>query len=653
MKRYLVLFFILAFSFGQGFSQKKNDVLLTIDDEPVLASEFIRVYKKNLDLVKDESQKSVEGYLDLFIDYKLKIAEAYDQKYHERQTYKDEFAKYEEQLSRNYIYDNKLAEDLIKEAYDRGRDEIEARHILISVEYSDTAQDTLKAYNEIKSIRERAIAGEDFTELAKEYSTEPGASERGGYLGYFTVFSMVYPFETAAYNTPVGEISEIVRTQFGYHIVKVINRRKKGPEISVSHIMVSDRDDDSRTFDPEERINEIYKMLNQGEGFEKLAGQYSDDKNSAMRGGKLNKFSKGTLRSQIFESYAFGLSNPGDLTKPFKSEFGWHIVRLDKIHNKSTFEELQPQLEKQIKQGARSKVVTSAISAKIKDKYGFSEGEPYQKYFEEYLPPEVFARKYKYDSMPPVVNKTIFTVGDKKFTFEDFAQYIERKQKRIKPGIKMGPLVNNMYREFEVDALKSYFREKLELQNEDYAATINEYRSGLLIFDLMTENIWRKAKTDSLGLNDFYNTVKEKYKWDKRITGTIVSATSEEYAERARNMLNKGKTGEEIKEALNEAELVNVIITSGTFEVQDRQLPQGFKVEKGVSNIYNNDGSYVVINIAEIIPPGIKKLDEVRGKVLNDYQTHLETEWMKSLRNKFTVNVNKKVLKKINKEFKS
>ncbi|NNJ81925.1 MAG: peptidylprolyl isomerase, partial [Flavobacteriaceae bacterium] len=128
MKRYLVLFFILAFSFGQGFSQKKNDVLLTIDDEPVLASEFIRVYKKNLDLVKDESQKSVEGYLDLFIDYKLKIAEAYDQKYHERQTYKDEFAKYEEQLSRNYIYDNKLAEDLIKEAYDRGRDEIEARH---------------------------------------------------------------------------------------------------------------------------------------------------------------------------------------------------------------------------------------------------------------------------------------------------------------------------------------------------------------------------------------------------------------------------------------------------------------------------------------------------------------------------------------------
>jgi len=653
MKRYLVLFFILLFTLNQGFSQKKNDVLLTINDDPVYATEFKRVFKKNLDLVKDESQKSVDGYLDLFIDYKLKIAEAYDLEFDRKETYISEFAKYEEQLSRNYIYDTKLAEDLINEAYERGLEEIEARHILINADYNATAQDTLKAYTEISSIRERALAGEDFTELAKKYSNEPNASERGGYLGYFSVFAMVYPFESAAFNTPVGEISEIVRTQFGYHILKVLDRREKSSEISVSHIMVSDRDDDSRTFDPSERINEIYNMLMQGEDFANLAKQYSDDKNSALRGGKLNKFGKGALRSKIFEEYAFDLKNIGDISKPFKSEFGWHIVKLVEIHKKSTFEELKPTLEKQVKNGDRSKVVTSAISAKIKEKYGFTKGEPYQKYFEQYLPKEVFQRKYKYDSLPPVVDKIIFTIGDKNYTFEDFARNVERSQNRIRPGLKQAPMVKSMYDQFEVDALKSYFREKLELENEEYAATIDEYRNGLLIFDLMSENIWRKAKTDSLGLNEFYDSVKENYKWDQRVEATIVSANSEEYVEQARNMLIEGKTEAEIKDALNGEKQVNVIVTTGTFETQDRQLPEGFIVEKGVSKVYNNEGSYVVINITDIIAPGIKKLEEVRGKVLNDYQANLETEWLKSLRNKYEVNVNKKVLKKLKKELKS
>lgn len=257
MKRYCLLFLILVFNLPQGFSQKKNDVLLTINNDPVYVSEFKRVYKKNLDLVKDESQKTVDGYLKLFIDYKLKIAEAYEQELHKQPSYIEEFEKYEEQLSRNYIYDTKVADELVVEAYERSLEEIEASHLLIGVNYNASPQDTLKAYNTIKKLRERAVAGEDFTELVKKNSTEPRARDRGGYLGYFTAFAMVYPFENAAYNTPVGEISEIVRTQFGYHIVKVTDRRPKGKEISVSHIMVTEKDDDSRTFKPEERIQEI------------------------------------------------------------------------------------------------------------------------------------------------------------------------------------------------------------------------------------------------------------------------------------------------------------------------------------------------------------------------------------------------------------
>ena len=171
------------------------------------------------------------------------------------------------------------------------------------------------------------------------------------------------------------------------------------------------------------------------------------------------------------------------------------------------------------------------------------------------------------------MNKTIFTLGEKAYTFEDFARFIEVRQMRRHHYQTMAPLVTYLYEEFEMETLKAYFRERLELENEEYASTISEYRNGLLIFDLMNENVWQKAKTDSIGLNEYYNGVKENYKWNQRIEATLVSATSEAYAQQARNMLNEGKSEEEIKEALNpNKQQVNAIITSGIFEVDDRQL---------------------------------------------------------------------------------
>lgn len=645
---------IFVFFIGLSFiySQEK-EVLLTIDDTPVYVSEFKRVYNKNLDLVKDESQKSVEGYLDLFVDYQLKIAEAYDQGLHERQTYKDEFSKYEEQLSRNYIYDSSMSKDLALEAYNRSLESIEARHILINTKYEDLPEDTLVAYRKISDLRARALKGEDFEALAKKYSDEPGAAERGGYLGTFSAFAMVYPFETMAYNTPVGEISDIVRTQFGYHIIQVINRRVIGPEISVSHIMISDKPDDTRNYKPNERIREIKKLLDQGESFEKLAKQFSDDKNSAVMGGKLKKFNRGTLRSKIFESYAFNLSEPGQLSKPFLSEFGWHIVRLDEIHPIPTFEERREILEKRVKEGDRSKVVTSAIASKIKHKFGFKPGEPFQAYFIDYLPEAVLMRKFKMDSLPPVADKVLFSIGDKDVMYEDFSRFIEVRQHRMRRYPTKELLVRDLYDEFELKELKDYFKQRLESENEDYASTITEYRNGLLIFDLMNENIWQKAKMDSVALENYYEKTKNNYQWKERVNTLMVSATSQEIAEQAKQMLEAGLGDEEIKTTLNSKEKVQVIVTSGKFEIDDRQLPDEFEPKMGVSKIYEHEGSFVVIKVLELIPPGPKEFENVRGKVINSYQSYLEKEWMNSLREKFKVKVNKKVLKKVINELKS
>ena len=651
MKKFLSLFILVFLSAMTVFSQNKKEVLMTINGKPVFTNEFKRVYKKNLDLVQDESQKDIDGYLELFIDYKLKIAEAQAQGLDQESAYKSEFSKYRDQLSRNYLFEDKVTEELAKEAYERGKFDIAASHILIRVDYESVPQDTLAAYNKIKSIREKALKGEDFTGLAKTYSEEPGAKERGGDLGYFSVFTMVYPFETAAYNTPVGEISEIVRTSFGYHIIKVKDRRAKLPKIGVSHIMISDKKG-ARTFNPEERINEIYTMLKQGESFESLAKQFSDDKNSAVKGGKLNPFTKGDLRASEFEDAAYDLKKIGDISKPVKTDFGWHIIRLDEKLPVETFEEQKQMLEKKVSEGDRSKLVSTATNNKIKQKYGFKKEASFLPYFDTYVGDDVLKRKWVMEPIPASEEKTLFTIGDRKVGYTDFAKFIENRQRTTRPYKHKEAFLVELYNEFETEQLKDYFKEKLEVDNEEYAAVLNEYRDGLLIFDVMNKNIWQKAKTDSLGLDEYYNKTKADYQWKQRVDADIYSATSENIAKQIQTMLAEGKTAEEIKASLNTEEKVNVLITPGLFEIDQHELPKNLEINKGVSSIYPNNDSFVVVNIKEVLAPGVKALDEVKGKVLSNYQNDIEASWMENLRKKYNVDVNKKALKHVKKDLK-
>ncbi|HLW32746.1 MAG TPA: peptidylprolyl isomerase [Aequorivita sp.] len=652
MKRIFSVFILTLLVAFPVVSQNKKDVLLTIDGAPVYANEFKRVYNKNLDLVQEESQKDIDGYLQLFIDYKLKTAEARAQGLDDKDVYKSELKQYRAQLSRNYLFEDKVTEEMAKEAYERGKEELNVTHILIPVDYEANAQDTLKAYNKIKSIHDRALKGEDFKELARKYSEEPGAKETGGELGYFSVFNMVYPFETAAYNTKVGEVSDIFRTRFGYHILKVNDRRTRVPKISVSHIMISEKKG-ARTFDPEVRIKEIAAMINQGESFESLAKQYSDDKNSAEKEGKLNPFVKGDLRSPQFEDAAYKLKTPGEISDPVKSEFGWHLIRLDEILPMETFEEQKPEIEKKLGDGERSKMVTQAVSKMIKDKYGFKAGASYLPYMLTYIPSEVMSRKWVIETpIPADENKLLFSIGDRKLTYNDFAKYVEGRQRTTRPYRSKELLLADLYEDFEDEMIKDYFRDKLEEDNEEYAAILDEYRDGLLIFDVMEQNIWEKAKNDSIGLQKFYEKNKMNYQWKKRVDGDIFGATSQITAQQIQTMLNEGKTPEDIKTALNQNVQINVLLTQGVFEVDQEELPKDLEMKIGISKIYNSHDSFVVINIKEVLPPSVKPLNDVRGRVISVYQNEIEKEWMNELRSKYDVEVNKKTLRQLKKELK-
>lgn len=642
----LLLLFLTALTVN---SQKKKDVLLTINDEPVYASEFKTVFQRNLNLVLDESQKSVDGYLDLFIDYKLKVAEAYEQGLDKEESYLKEFSKYQDQLSKNYIYDKRITSELVLEAYQRGLEEIKASHILVQLPYNVTPKDSLIAYNKIASIREKAIGGEDFAALTKQYSEEPGVKASSGDLGYFTVFQMVYDFETTAYNTKVGEVSEIVRTEFGYHIIKIYDRRILKPKINVSHIMIFSNKD-KKVENPEERINELYAMIMQGESFETIAKQFSEDKATGVKGGEIKTFGPGNLRAPLFEKAAYLLENEGDISKPIQSSFGWHIIQLNKKFTHPTFDEQKTEIEKKVNGGARVRVVTQAVNNKIKTKYGYKNGVSYLPYFEDYVSDSIFVKKWKYTLIPEDQDKVLFTIGDKEIQFNDFGKFIEGKQNLSRKYKIKEILLLDYYNEFSNKTIENYFKERLEDENETYAATINEYRNGLLIFDVMEKNIWTAAKNDSIGLQKYYEETKSAYTWKKRVDVEIISAPKEETANQAKNILKEGGSVDDLKEQLNIGGKINVIITKGIYEIDKKELPENFKAIVGVSDVYKTEDSNIVVNVKEVLEPSTKELDEVKGLVISNYQTKIEKDWMKELHNKYNVEINNKTLKKLKKQ---
>lgn len=646
----LFVCFFLGFTITSLAQFQDKNTLLTIDGEPVYVDEFLRVYNKNLEMVQDENQKDKMAYLDLFINYKLKTKEAITQNLHKNPEFQKEFSGYEEQLSQNYLYEQEITESLIKEAYDRMQEEINANHILIRVEPNASPEDTLAAYIKIKEIREKALQDEDFEALAKEYSEEPNAAERAGALGYFTGFGMVYPFENAAYNTPKGQVSDIVKTQYGYHILKVNDRRPLPREVTVAHIMISTRNEMSEE-EAKKRVEEIHQKVKQGEDFEELARQFSEDLGSSQKGGALNRFGSGRLNSPDFEQASFSLKNKGEVSEPVKTDFGWHIIKLIERHDRESYEESKQEILKRIKSSDRAKVIVASINDRIKEKYGFTVVENPLPFFNTFVTDSILKRKWDYSPGEKKLKSTLFKIGVKEYTFGDFASYIKERQKRARAFQDKEELLKAYYDEFELEMLKDFFKITLKEENKDYAALLSEYRDGLLIYELMQKNIWEPSKNDTLGLQAFFDKNKENYKWETRVEALIASTASEDIADQIKKLLESGTAQSDIRNKFNTEGSVQVIFTEGLYELGNSLLPADFKAKEGVSKVFSlsddkntKSSQFIVIQVTKVLPPTTKSLHTVKGKVINDYQVHLETEWMKELRGKYNVKVNRKAI---------
>ena len=496
MKKILIVFFIC---FNISFSQLKNDELFKVNDSVVLIDEFNRVFNKNIELIDEKNQKDFDSYLNLLVNYKIKLAEAYELGYHEDPKYKSELNKYTKQLQNTYLTDKETEERYLLEAYDRTKLEVNVSHILIRIE-SDNI-DTIQVYNKLNSLR-NSFGNSTTDEFKKKYNQDNLMIVED--LGYFSVFKMIYDFENVAYNTPVGEVSEPFRTQFGFHILKVNDKRNSLGEVTVGHIMTYK----SKT-DAQERINNIYDSIQSGKSFEYLAKKYSEDKNSSFKGGRLNPFSSGQINSIPFENAAFNLDTDNNISEPVETKYGWHIIKLYNKENVKDFDQIKFELLNKLKKSSRFNKITDSFYSFLLKRYNLSYENENLDYFISIIDQSYLQGNW---SIPEEIDdeKILVKINNKILKYIDFATFLEDNQKKYNI-ISSKDLVYDFYKRFiDYNALE-FYKNNLENENPEYKFVINEYREGLLLFNLMQEKIWTLKDSDTINLREFYNENINKY----------------------------------------------------------------------------------------------------------------------------------------------
>lgn len=644
----LVLALIVAGS-SDILAQKKDPVLLTVDGQNITLSEFEAVYKKNnRDEVVD--QKDLEEYLDLYINFRLKVREAEMLGMDTIKKFIEELKGYQKQLAKPYLTDKEVTQKLIEEAYQRKLKDIRARHILLKIGPDALPKDTLVVYNKIMDIRKQALKG-DFAALAKKYSEDPSAKDNNGDLGWFSVLRMVYPFETAAFTTPVGEISMPVRTRFGYHIVKVVGTRDAQGEISVAHIMIKTGKDatDEHIAKAKEKALEVKEILDKGQSFEETAKKYSEDKGSSAKGGVLPKFGTGRM-VPAFEEAAYSLKNDGDISDPILTDYGWHIIKRIERFPVPKFEDIEKDLSAKVGKDSRSQKSRLSVLNRVKKEYGFKENRATLDELAKYLNDKLVEGKWNADTAKGLT-KTVFTIGKKNYTLADFAAYIGSHQTRRSPE-DLRVIMNSMYNRYVEDMLMAYEEDRLPAKYPEYKALLKEYRDGILLFDLTDDKVWSKAVKDTTGLKAFHAKNEGKFMWEKRLDAEIYFCQKDSIVEPLKKVLakklKKGKPDrEEILKQFNVNSKLNLRIEQDQYEANDEKLIDDVKWEKGLYGPIKDGENKVLILVKDVLDPTPKTLKEARGLVTAEYQNYLEKEWIKELRSKYKYKANRELLSKI------
>ncbi len=661
LKAFVLASLIMPAFFATAQSKLDKQVLMTIGDQDVTVKEFCDVYYKN-NLKSDViEKKSVDEYLDLFTIFRMKVMEAERMQLDTSAKFQKELAGYRKQLAKPFMSSDDITEDLLEEAYQRKQKDIRASHILIRCDKNALPSDTLKAYNKAMEIRKKAVKGEDFAKLADQYSDDPSARDtkatsdaparpgNHGDLGYFTVFDMVYPFETGAYNTKAGDISMPVRSDFGYHIIKVKSVTDAMGTVQAAHIFLQ-LPYDAPQEDVEamqQKANNIYDQLmaQDGKNWNEMVRQYSDDKGTANNNGTLSQFTVSRIVPEFIEACKSIKVN--EIAKPVRTSYGFHIIKLLNTSGVGSFEKERQGLTERVEKDMRSKKSEELVLKQARKEYKFKQNDKNLETFLSTVDSTILDKAYKpADNVK--MNDVLFSLQGEPTKVSDFVDYINKnmtKQRYVTPAT----YAYQLYESFCNETVLNYADSHLEEKYPEFKALVQEYKDGIMLFDLMNLEVWDKAVKDTLGLKEYHERNASKYMWGDRALATIVTVTRPESLPTVHALLDQGIELDSLKNVILHDSIKYVFVRKGFYQRGDNQFVDQTEWKPGVRNEIPStvDQSTTIVCIREVRGPEEKTLKEARGLVTSDYQVELEQKWVQSLKERYPVKINETVLDKV------
>lgn len=693
MKKTLIalLFGALCVSNGLKAQEKKDDpVVIEIGDEKIRQSEFMKSFNQsNTELSKmseAEKRKALEEYVYLYTNFRLKIKDALVERYDTMPSFQKEYSVYRNEIAAPYLIDSQSLENILQEVYRRNQQAVRASHIMVALPRNPSPEDTLKAYNKAMDLYAKAIEkGADFKKLAIAFSEDPSVRTHearntdktiegnGGDLGYFSVFDMVLPFEDAAYSLGIGEISKPVRSEYGYHIIKLVDKVDIYGKTSLQHIWVGSPNerDTARMISV---INDAYRRLNAGEDFNKVVQDCSDDKRTLPVNGLLEN----VPANRMVPEYVKEISKlkVGEYSQPFKTKFGWHIIKVVKKDTIPPLDDMKAFYKQRISRDQRSKQPQHVFVENMKEKYTFVDYTTDSKVAFDELRATITDSVFKRTWVLPILQNgamPAFSIGDKTYTVNDFAKYISESQRRLRMRRKnLDVYYHEIYGYFVNDKVVEYADSRLEQDYPEFSEMVEEYRNGLLIFAYNDSKVWSKAILDTVGLKEFYavesvkhdinNPEHAKYFWGDRADIMTVAIMDSNCAEKSKvmkvvekNAFKEGMTKEKMTEAVEKkinkkkCSIPNPVYVRTIMVEKENEIIKPEQFKKGIY-MGNNQKTmgYVIIIVRDIKNPEIKSLIEARGYYINDYQNYLEENLIKGLRNKYKVVVHEDKINAIN-----
>lgn len=644
---------VFLFCFLQIFAsaQDESAVLFSIEDKPVTVGEFKYIYEKNNGEMANYSAQGVNEYIDLYKNFKLKVTRAKEMQLDTLPALIKELGGYRKQLANSYLNDKEVTAALVEEVIQRMDTDKQVSHIFLPLDQKASKTQIAEVEKKANDIYKRIQNGEEYESVAKGVSQDKASAVSGGKLGYYVspLPSGFYAFENAMYNTPVGQVAAPIRSKMGMHIIKVSGERPARGEMEISHILIRKTVDGVVNQAAKASIDSIYQALNLGtSNFEAIAKLKSQDKNTAQNGGYLG-YIKINQYDVTFEDVAFGLTKDGEYSAPFESTLGWHIIKRVSKKDFSDKDKLRKSMKSRIAKDDRLELSKKAFIENIKKEAGVVVNFAALNTFKTKLTDEFYSYKW---SCPEYPDTDIITFKDgTKYSITDFGTFCKKNTKERLKYTKDNPrdeIVESLFEMYVDDVVLHYEEANLEAKYPNFKALMREYEEGILLFEATKIEVWDKASSDSIGLQQFYSQNTKNYVWEER--ANIQTATIKTENAKAMKKINKALAKMDLTtlQTKYSSENVSIVVEEPSLVTADSDLAKDLEWKQGYMNQKTNaDGSITVTKVNELLPAGEKSFNEAKGYIIADYQDQLEKEWIKSLKAKYKIVENQDVISQL------